>query len=117
MPEYCITTKEIWYGYLYINADDIDDAIRLAKDGEGEVTDTDFGDTIGYVCIRDVETDEETDLETPATIVDDSDPNNIFVKSKKQEEVDKAINILKTKHLTYRDIDETLERLRSIKNI
>ncbi|TET61111.1 MAG: hypothetical protein E3J47_05755 [Candidatus Stahlbacteria bacterium] len=117
MPEYCITTKEIWHSYLCLTAEDIDDAIHLAKQGQGDTDGSDYVNTIGYISIHNEDTGEETNLETPTIIADDSDPNNVFVKSKKQEEVDKVINILKVEHLTYHHIDEALKKLRNIKNI
>jgi len=116
MPEYCITTKEIWYGYLRLEAADVDDAVHRAKNGEGDISETDYGDTIGYVSIRDENTGEETDLENPI-IIDENNPNSIFTKSKKQEEVDKVIGILNDAHLNSVGVEKGLEILRNIKSI
>ncbi len=118
MSNYCITTKEIWYGNLYLDADDIDDAVHRAEIGEGDQNDSDFGELINYVSIRDTDTDEETDLGAPPIIANDNDPNNVFVKSKKQEEVDKAIAILgRPSDGPFDRISGALKVLRNIKNI
>jgi hypothetical protein len=116
MPEYCITTKEIWHSYLYIEANDVDDAIEKAKSGEGDIEDSDYHDTIGYTSILDRSNDELTDLEKPP-VVDEHDPNNIFTKSKKQKEVDKAIIMLDKKIVDFESIAEAVKVLKSIRNI
>ena len=117
MSEYCITSKEIWYSYINIEADNIDDAIYKRKNGAGDVYENDYCSTIGYVSIRDENTGEETDLQLDNTTLDEGNPNSIFTKSKKQEEVDKVIKILSSAHLSSTGVEEGLEISRSIKDI
>ena len=115
MPEYRITRKEIWHSYLYFEADSVDDAIAMAEDGEGEIEDSEYMDWLSNISIRNMDTQEVNSLEVLP--VDPADPNSVFSKSKKQEELDTAIKILDNKHLTFPIIKEALEILRSIKNI
>jgi hypothetical protein len=119
MPTFCVTAKEIWYSYLYLDAEDEDEAINLAGMGIGEVDGSDFGDTIGYVSIRNEDTHEDTDLSGPAIdAMEENDPNSIFSKSKKQEEVDKAIITLRNPTVdSYTRITSALKILGDIKNI
>lgn len=118
MPTFCVTAKEIWYSYLYLDAEDEDEAINLAGMGIGEVDGSDFGDTIGYVSICNEDTHENTDLSGPAIdAMEENDPNSIFSKSKKQEEVDKAIKILIEDKFNTPVKQNVLEILQGIKNI
>ena len=118
MPEYRLTTKEIWYSYTNIEeADNIDDAIAQAKDGAGDVYENSYDSTIGYVSIHNEDTGEETDLLLGNPPLNEGNPNSIFTKSKKQEEVDKAIKILANKHFPQVDVERGLKILRGIKNI
>jgi len=115
MPEYCVTRKEIWHSYLYFDADSVDDVIAMAEDGEGDIEDSEYMDWLNNVSVRNMDTQEVTILEVLP--VDPADPNSVFSKSKKQEEVDKAIDILKNKHIVYTDVEQVLKILRNIKNI
>jgi len=115
MPEYCITRKEIWYSYLYLGADNVDDAITIAGDGEGDIEDSEYMDWLCNVSIRNIDTEEVINLEVLP--VDPADPNSVFSKSKKQEELDTVIKILNDKHLTLPGVKKALKMLRNIKNI
>lgn len=113
MPEYRITSKEMWYSYLYLDALDIDEAIHLAKKGIGDIDGSDFAETLGYVNIIDLDTGEEVNLETTVTL-DKHDPNNMFTKSKKQKEVDKAIQLLNAKPLEITGVNKALKILENL---
>jgi hypothetical protein len=115
MPNYCVTAKEVWHSHTYVEAEDEDDAVRLVKNGDGDTHDSDYGDTIGYVSVRNEDTGKYTDLTIPT--MEEGDPNNIFSKSKKQKEVDKAVKILADPHLTSIGVGKVLENLKGIKNI
>ncbi|RLI66037.1 MAG: hypothetical protein DRO67_01785 [Candidatus Asgardarchaeum californiense] len=119
MPEYCITRKEIWHSYAYLTADDIDTAINMADDGEGDIEDSEYIDWIGNIYIRDLETDEGINIEPAPAYLDN--PNNIFFKFKRQKEIDEVITILKlplSDPLSdpYNNISKALDKLESIKN-
>jgi hypothetical protein len=115
MPNYCVTAKEVWYSRIYVEAEDEDDAVQRLGNGEGDTSDSDYVDTLGYVSVRNEDTGEYTDFTIPT--MEEGDPNNIFSKSKKQKEVDKAVKILADPHLTSMGVGKVLENLKGIKNI
>ena len=118
MPEYCITSKEVWHSFITVEAEDIDAALHQADNGDGDTGDGEYSHTIGYVSIRNEDTGEDTNLTMSAMEeMEESDPNSIFSKSKKQKEVDKAIKIISGKYITVKSLEKVLEILKGIKNI